>query len=106
MSVQSRSSLLPVLVLQAPSLIEQGLLQGFISHKLGRFAITGTKAKGGDAVAAGFPNPWMALSGKAERVAGASEVPGWKKEGAGPGGRIGGVQTVQISGARPVGAFG
>lgn len=97
---------IPAMESKLSSLIEQGLLQGFISHKLGRFAITGTKAKGGDAVAAGFPNPWMALSGKAERVAGASEVPGWKKEGAGPGGRIGGVQTVQISGARPVGAFG
>ncbi|KAK4545144.1 hypothetical protein LTR36_003695 [Oleoguttula mirabilis] len=61
------------------SLIDQGLLNGFIAHKQAKFAITGVKAKGGDVLAAGFPQPWGVLKGKAERF-GEDEVPGWKKQ--------------------------
>ena len=86
------------------SLVDQDLLHGFISHKLLRFAITGSKGPG--ALAAGFPNVWQVI-----REGMDDEVPGWVKEpkasafaaaalgrAAGPG------MVVNLSGARPVGA--
>ncbi|TKA83132.1 hypothetical protein B0A55_00890 [Friedmanniomyces simplex] len=94
------------------SLIDQGLLSGFISHKLMKFAVTGTKAKGGDAVAAGFPVVWAVLKGKAERGEGSGgEVPGLKRErsgGAVGGGaqKIGPGMVFNFSGMRPVGVVG
>ncbi|KAK3669224.1 hypothetical protein LTR78_010898 [Recurvomyces mirabilis] len=90
------------------SLIDQGLLSGFISHRLQKFAITGTKSKGGDAVAAGFPQVWDVLRLKTER-AGTDDVPGWKKEvvgGFGGGQRPGPGMVFNLSGLRPVGAVG
>ncbi len=80
------------------SLIDQGLLRGYISHKQLRFAILGSKAKG--PLSAGFPNVWEVLSTKAD-----DEVPGWVREkndvllnnvGAG--------MVINLSGARPAGA--
>lgn len=52
------------------SLLEQGLLHGFISHRTQRFAITGAKATG--PLQAGFPSVWENLKAKA-----GGEVPGW-----------------------------
>ena len=72
------------------SLISQGLLNGFISHRLKRFAIQGAKAKGGP-LAAGFPKPFAVISARMEEYD--SEIPGWKKEAKasnGPGGGDGG----------------
>lgn len=86
------------------SLLDQGLLGGFISHKQLKFAITGSKTKGGP-LAAGFPNPWMVMSRKAEGEGQAANVPGWKKEGTNGGGPGPGM-VINLSGARPVGAFG
>ena len=77
------------------SLIEQGLLHGFISHAQHRFAITGVK----DArpVQVGFPCVWDVINARANK-----EVPGWVKErkasAFGPG------MVVNLSGARPAGA--
>ena len=77
------------------SLIEQGLLHGFISHAQHRFAITGVK----DArpVQVGFPRVWDVISAKADK-----EVPGWVKERKAPA--FGPGMVVNLSGARPVGA--
>ncbi|KAI9666470.1 MAG: hypothetical protein M1821_004406 [Bathelium mastoideum] len=58
------------------SLINQGLLGGFISHKQQKFAIQGAKKKG--PLAAGFPNVWEVIKSKND-----NEVPGWKVEGGG-----------------------
>jgi hypothetical protein len=55
------------------SLIDQGLLNGFISHRLKKFAISGARLK--PALQAGFPNVWETISKNCD-----DEVPGWKKE--------------------------
>ncbi|KAF2772598.1 hypothetical protein EJ03DRAFT_324606 [Teratosphaeria nubilosa] len=81
------------------SLIDQGLISGFIAHRSGRFAIKGAAKHDGDALAAGFPKPYAVLTAKA-KAAGEDVVPGWKKEGVGL--RLGGV--VRLSGVRGVGA--
>ncbi len=91
------------------SLINQGFLNGFISHKHLRFAIQGAKKKG--ALAAGFPNVWQVIYAK---VGDDDEVPGWKKAedkakdapaGTGALGaqKYGPGMVVNLSGARPVG---
>jgi hypothetical protein len=82
------------------SLTQQGLLHGFISHNLGRFAILGAKLRGGP-LNAGFPPPWEGIKGRAEN--GGNDVPGWvRDERVIP---MGGV--VNLSGiARPVGSGG
>lgn len=81
------------------SLVQQGLLHGFISHGQGKFAILGSKQRGGP-LNAGFPSVWEAL---VEGEGGNAEVPGWVR-GERKGG-IGGV--VNLSGiARPVGSGG
>ncbi|KAK5168662.1 uncharacterized protein LTR77_005971 [Saxophila tyrrhenica] len=88
------------------SLIDQGLLGGYFSHRLMKFAITGA-AKKGSALAAGFPQPWGVLQARAEREDG--EVPGWKKEvkmGTGGAMRPGPGMVLNLSGARPVGVAG
>ncbi|KAF9630848.1 PCI/PINT associated module [Lasiodiplodia theobromae] len=83
------------------SLIDQGLLGGFISHRQLRFAITGAKRKG--ALAAGFPKPWQVIKAKFS-----DEVPGWKADSptARTGGAFGAGRVINLSGARPVGAAG
>ena len=77
------------------SLIEQGLLHGFISHAQHRFAITGVK----DArpVQVGFPRIWDVISARANK-----EVPGWVKERKAPA--FGPGMVINLSGARPAGA--
>ena len=77
------------------SLIEQGLLHGFISHAQHRFAITGVKDA--RAVQVGFPRVWDVINAKANK-----EVPGWVKERKAPA--FGPGMVVNLSGARPVGA--
>ncbi|KAF1816307.1 hypothetical protein P152DRAFT_388749 [Eremomyces bilateralis CBS 781.70] len=91
------------------NMIEMGLLNGFVSHRQLRFAITGARQKG--ALAAGFPPPWETFEGRLEL----DDVPGWKKEqksafdhgGRGPfaafGGQVGPGTVINLSGARPVG---
>lgn len=84
------------------SLVQQGLLHGFISHGQGKFAILGSKQRGGP-LNAGFPSVWEALKERAENEGRDAEVPGWVR-GERKGG-MGGV--VNLSGiARPVGSGG
>lgn len=61
------------------TLIQQGLMHGFIAHGQGRFAIIGAKAKG--PVLAGWPNVWQAIQDR--RYDGdfdPNDVPGWVRE--------------------------
>lgn len=89
------------------SLIDQGLISGYVAHRLARFCITGAQKKGGDVVRAGFPTPWAVLRSRVERL-GEGDVPGWKMEEgfAGAAGRMGEGMVVHLSGARAVGAVG
>ena len=80
----------------AASLVNQGLLHGFVSHKFQRFLVTG--AKGGGASYIGFPPIWKVLANNdGER----GEVPGWVKEGS----RItnGGGRVIHLSGVKGIG---
>lgn len=85
------------------SLVQQGFLHGFISHKLQRFAILGTKQHGG-ALNAGFPEPYKVMQGLAKSSGGddaSMSIPGWERKERTAG--VGGV--VNLSGiARPVGS--
>jgi hypothetical protein len=85
------------------SLIEQGLLNGYISHKQLRFAIQGAKREGG-AMVAGFPNVWKTITEKSRE----RSVPGWKVQSAsgGIGGGFSPGMVVNLSGARPAGSGG
>lgn len=78
------------------SLINQGLLNAFIAHKLKKIAIKDMKkANGRTAVEVGFPNVWEVV----KRNHGNLEVPGWKvKEG-----RLGG-QTYNMGAVKEIGA--
>ena len=80
----------------AASLVSQGLLHGFVSHKFQRFLVTG--AKGGGASYIGFPPIWNVL---ADKDAEGGEVPGWVKEG----NRItnGGGRVIHLSGVKGIG---
>ena len=82
------------------SLVQQGLLRGFISHNQGKFAILGAKQRGGP-LKAGFPDVFEVLKARAKREGRASDVPGWVQTERNGG--MGGV--VNLSGiARPVGS--
>lgn len=84
------------------SLVQQGLLHGYVSHLQGKFAILGSKQRGGP-LNAGFPTVWEVLKTRAELEGRDAEVPGWvrtERKAA-----MGGV--VNLSGiARPVGSGG
>ena len=78
------------------SLVDQGLLHGFVSHKFQRFLVTGSK--GGDALKIGFPPVWRVMTAKDTEL---GEVPGWVKEG----GKItngGGGRVIRLSGIKGV----
>jgi hypothetical protein len=84
------------------SLVQQGLLHGYLSHAQGKFAIVGSKQRGGP-LNAGFPSVWEVLQARAEAEGRNSEVPGWVRSERKGG--MGGV--VNLSGiARPVGSGG
>ncbi|KAL9106887.1 MAG: hypothetical protein Q9227_008135 [Pyrenula ochraceoflavens] len=80
------------------SMIQQGLMKGFVTHSNPRFAIPGAKARG--PLATGFPNIWEQVTSDCSDY-----VPGWVREETsnrpafGGGGRV-----VNLRGARPVGA--
>ncbi|KAK2591990.1 hypothetical protein QQS21_010326 [Conoideocrella luteorostrata] len=60
------------------TLVEQGLMHGFVAHGQSRFAIIGAKAKG--PVVAGWPNVWQAiLERRYEEEFDIDDVPGWVK---------------------------
>jgi nuclear mRNA export protein PCID2/THP1 len=84
------------------SLVQQGLLHGYISHGLRKLAIQGSKQRGGP-LNAGFPGVWEVIKSRAENDGRESEVPGWVRVERKGG--MGGV--VNLSGiARPVGSGG
>ncbi|KAF2862205.1 hypothetical protein K470DRAFT_243865 [Piedraia hortae CBS 480.64] len=82
------------------SLIDQGLVRGFIAHRHRKFCITGVQKHDGDALRAGFPEPWSVMVKKAEgehRI----RVPGWRTTEA-PVQVLGGV--VNLKGVREIGS--
>jgi hypothetical protein len=85
------------------SLVQQGLLHGYVAHMHGKFAIIGSKTTEGGALRAGFPPVWEVLKARAEAEGKESEVPGWVQHER--KGQMGGV--VNLSGiARPAGSGG
>ncbi|KAJ5083068.1 hypothetical protein N7532_012111 [Penicillium argentinense] len=85
------------------SLLAQGLMRGYLTHRSPRFAIPGARLRG--ALPTGFPNVWQTISTREQEDA---HVPGWVKLpdpaalSAGP--LMGGGRVVNLSGARPAGA--
>ncbi|KAL4963481.1 uncharacterized protein BDV14DRAFT_90415 [Aspergillus stella-maris] len=84
------------------SLLTQGLMRGYLTHRNPRFAIPGSRLRG--ALPTGFPNVWQMIYSRESED---SNVPGWVKApdpmanaaaALGGGGRV-----VNLSGARPVG---
>jgi hypothetical protein len=60
------------------TLVQQGLMHGFVAHGQGRFAIIGAKAKG--PVLAGWPAVWQAVRDRRyDEEFDPDEVPGWVK---------------------------
>lgn len=107
---------MPIIESTIASLIDQGLLHGFISHKSQRFAITG--AKNANPLQVGFPTVWETVCAKSD-----PEVPGWVQEtdrktavagedgaqmgiAGGLGRKYGPGMVVNLTGARPVGVGG
>ena len=80
---------------QVASLLHQGLLHGYISHKYLRFVITGAKTSPARQI--GFPNVWDVIRSNAS-----TEVPGWVRDDKS---RVAAVpMVVNLTGARPAGA--
>ncbi|KAE8341756.1 hypothetical protein BDV24DRAFT_162980 [Aspergillus arachidicola] len=84
------------------SLLTQGLMRGYLTHKNPRFAIPGARLRG--ALPTGFPNVWQTISARESED---DRVPGWVQPPppvAGGGlAAAGGGRVVNLSGARPVG---
>ncbi|KAE8382341.1 hypothetical protein BDV26DRAFT_278132 [Aspergillus bertholletiae] len=83
------------------SLLTQGLMRGYLTHKNPRFAIPGARLRG--ALPTGFPNVWQTISARESED---DRVPGWVQPPppmAGSGLAAGGGRVVNLSGARPVG---
>ncbi|RAL03951.1 uncharacterized protein BO80DRAFT_462612 [Aspergillus ibericus CBS 121593] len=81
------------------SLLTQGLMRGFLTHKNPRLAIPGARVRG--AVPTGFPNVWHTVLTRERED---EHVPGWVQPpsvAAIPA--AGGGRVVNLSGARPVG---
>jgi hypothetical protein len=83
------------------SLLTQGLMRGYLTHRNPRFAIPGARLRG--ALPTGFPNVWQTIYARESEDMG---VPGWVKPPptmAAPVALGGGGRVVNLSGARPVG---
>lgn len=81
----------------ASSLRVQGLLSGYLSHRLLKLAIPGAKEVG--PLAKGFPNVWQTVIAKCN-----DQVPGWVKDRKTNGSVFGPGRVVNLSGARPAGS--
>ncbi|EPS33090.1 hypothetical protein PDE_08052 [Penicillium oxalicum 114-2] len=81
------------------SLLAQGLMRGYLTHRNPRFAIPGARQRG--ALPTGFPNIWETIFSRERED---SNVPGWVcPPPPGALGAAGGGRVVNLSGARPVG---
>ncbi|KAJ5261039.1 hypothetical protein N7478_011634 [Penicillium angulare] len=84
------------------SLLTQGLIRGYLTHRNPRFAIPGARLRG--ALPTGFPNVWETIG---TRESEDDSVPGWVKPApamlGGPALAAAGGRVVNLSGARPVG---
>lgn len=87
------------------SLLTQGLMRGFLTHRNPRFAIPGARLRG--AIPTGFPNVWQTI---AAREGEDDRVPGWVQPRSPAAGdplaaasAAGGGRVVNLAGARPVG---
>ncbi|CAI7580221.1 unnamed protein product [Penicillium manginii] len=86
------------------SLLTQGLIRGYLTHRNPRFAIPGARIRG--ALPTGFPNVWHTIATREKED---SHVPGWVRirepTGLGAAAALGGGgRVVNLAGARPVGA--
>jgi hypothetical protein len=93
------------------SLLTQGLMRGYLTHKNPRFAIPGARLRG--ALPTGFPNVWQTIHTR--EVERGEEVPGWVRRpsvsrsgqrsalGGTPFQGAGGGRVVNLKGAKPVG---
>ena len=79
------------------SMIQQGLMKGFVTHSNPRFAIPGAKARG--PLLTGFPNIWGQVTSGCD-----NDVPGWVREGSNNSRSTLGGRVIHLTGARPVGA--
>lgn len=84
------------------SLLTQGLMRGYLTHRNPRFAIPGARLRG--ALPTGFPNVWQTISAREKED---SSVPGWVRPPpratlSGPA-MAGGGRVVNLARARPVG---
>ncbi|KAL4757837.1 uncharacterized protein BDW70DRAFT_105252 [Aspergillus foveolatus] len=85
------------------SLLTQGLMRGYLTHRNPRFAIPGARLRG--ALPTGFPNVWQTIYARESEDIG---VPGWVQPpptttmGV-PAALGGGGRVVNLSGVRPVG---
>lgn len=87
------------------SLLSQGLMRGYLTHRNPRFAIPGARLRG--ALPTGFPNVWQTIYARESEE---SVVPGWVQmptptptaTAAAPA-AVGGGRVVSLTGARPVG---
>ncbi|PYI20044.1 hypothetical protein BO99DRAFT_421856 [Aspergillus violaceofuscus CBS 115571] len=81
------------------SLLTQGLMRGYLTHKNPRLAIPGARLRG--AVPTGFPNVWQTIYARESED---DNVPGWVQPPAAAAiPTAGGGRVVNLSGARPVG---
>ncbi|KAH0541467.1 hypothetical protein FGG08_004077 [Glutinoglossum americanum] len=86
------------------SLIEQGFMHGYISHKQKKFAIQRGKERGpGTAVRIGFPSVYGVISARAKTKGEEGYVPAWVGDSP-RGGAAGAGTVVNLSGARPAGS--
>ncbi|KAL5363107.1 hypothetical protein BJX96DRAFT_112928 [Aspergillus floccosus] len=87
------------------SLLTQGLMRGYLTHRNPRFAIPGARLRG--ALPTGFPNVWQTIFARESED---DSVPGWVQPPPAIVGNpmaaaaaAGGGRVVNLSGARPVG---
>ncbi|KAL2869668.1 uncharacterized protein BJX67DRAFT_319170 [Aspergillus lucknowensis] len=83
------------------SLLTQGLMRGYLTHRNPRLAIPGARLRG--ALPTGFPNIWQTIHARESEDTG---VPGWVQPPSTMAGSValgGGGRVVNLSGARPVG---
>ena len=84
------------------SLLTQGFMRGYLTHRNPRLAIPGARVRG--ALPTGFPNVWDTIYARESED---DSVPGWVQRPASnpfAGAAAGGGRVVNLSGARPAGA--